>query len=75
MSTYCKTHKYLELAFSISRQVNRRHEPSQSEQFVLQGHVRFRLKANTGTEDVRQGRTLLGQRIDHRRSRRGQRGL
>ena len=36
------------------------------EQLVLKGHVRLGLKTDTGTEDVRQGPTLLSQGIHYR---------
>jgi hypothetical protein len=41
------------------------------EELVLQCHIRFRLKANTGPQDVRHTSTLLVKRVDDRGSRWG----
>lgn len=49
--------------------------PGGLEQLVFQSHVRLRLKADTCTEDVGEGTALLGQSVDDRGARRGQRGL
>jgi hypothetical protein len=46
-----------------------------SEQLVLQRHVRFRGKANTSSQDIGQCSALFGQRIYHRCARRRQRCL
>jgi len=45
------------------------------EHLVLKGHVRLRLKTNTGTEDVGQGSALLRQCVDDRSAWRGQGSL
>lgn len=42
------------------------------EQFMFQSHVRLRLKANAGAEDVGQSTALLSQSVDHRSTRGGQ---
>lgn len=42
---------------------------------MLEGHVRLRLETNTGTEDVGQGRALLGKRVDNGSTGRSQRSL
>lgn len=44
-------------------------------QLVFQSHVGLGLKTDAGTEDVSQGTTLFGQRIDHWCAWRGQRSL
>lgn len=52
--------------------------PKQSltlDKFVLESHVGFRLKTDTGAEDVGQCTTLLGQSIDNRCTRWGQGSL
>jgi hypothetical protein len=48
---------------------------SHLEQLVLKSHVILRLKANTGTEDVGESRTLLGESVDDRSTCRGERSL
>lgn len=45
------------------------------EQLVLKRHVRLRLQAHTGAEDVRQRSTLLGKCIDNGRTRWRERSL
>ena len=45
------------------------------EQLVFEGHVRLRLETNAGTEDVGQGGTLLGERVDDGGTGRSQRGF
>ena len=42
---------------------------------MLQRHLRLRLQANTGTENIDQSRALLSQSIDYRSPRWGERGL
>lgn len=42
---------------------------------MLKSHVRLGLKSNAGTEDVGQRSTLLGESVDNRCARGGQRSL
>jgi hypothetical protein len=45
------------------------------EQLVLEGHVVLWLETNTGTEDVGEAGTLLGESVHDRSASRGERGL